>query len=222
MTNAEHYLLKTKDGKLSLVPNDAALPGPIYVEFAQGKLAYRRKHPGKEALKQALGLKAHPHPYVVDATAGLGQDACMLAHFGCRVLMIEQSAILAQLLEDGLTRARLHFPDLMARLSYVCGDARVLLKNLEEQPDIVYLDPMFPERKKSAQVKKEMWVLQHILKPESSDDLLAIALAVAKHRVIVKRPYYADCLNKQKPNFQLKGRTNRFDVYLSGERGQRE
>ena len=202
--------LETLDGKLHLVAEDGL---KVCVDFVEGKAAYRRDHPGKELLKKALNLKSNPRPFVVDATAGLGRDALMLAHFGCDVLMLEQSTMLHELLLDGLKRAETGIPELASRLSLKQGESAELLKSLDRNPDIIYLDPMFPDRKKSAKVKKEMQVLR-ALNLDAGEDLLPAALEIANDRVIVKRPRLAPYLNDQKPDYQLEGRSVRFDVYL--------
>jgi 16S rRNA (guanine1516-N2)-methyltransferase len=126
----------------------------------------------------------------------------------------------AALLADGLRRASLE-PTLSTWLPQALqlehGVAIELLSAWQyEQPDVVYLDPMFPHRKKSAAVKKEMRLFQQLLGPDQDADLLlAPALNLAKKRVVVKRPAGAPYLAEQKPDIELKGKANRFDVYLN-------
>ena len=61
--------------------------------------------------------------------------------------------------------------------------------------DVVYLDPMYPHKQKSALVKKEMRVFQHLVGADlDADELLLPALQLAKKRVVVKRPDYAEFL----------------------------
>jgi 16S rRNA (guanine1516-N2)-methyltransferase len=82
-------------------------------------------------------------------------------------------------------------------------------------PDVVYLDPMFPHRKKSAAVKKEMRLFQQLLgSDDDADLLLEPALTLAKKRVVVKRPSGAPFLANKKPHIEMLGKANRFDVYL--------
>ena len=77
--------------------------GPSYVDFET--LAKRPKQ-GKDLLAKAVGIKGNYYPTIVDATAGLGQDAFMLVNYGCQVTMIERSPVIAALLQDGIERAK--------------------------------------------------------------------------------------------------------------------
>lgn len=127
------------------------------------------------------------------APTGLGRDAFVLACLGCRVRMFERHPVVAALLEDGLRRAYADpelGPWLATRLTLHHGSSLSALAQLHSAPDVVYLDPMFPHRQKSALVKKEMRVFQLLVgADEDADGLLAPALAL--RRVVVKRPDYA-------------------------------
>jgi 16S rRNA (guanine1516-N2)-methyltransferase len=82
------------------------------------------------------------------------------------------------------------------------------------RPDVVYVDPMFPLRKKSAKVKKAMQAFHAIVGTDpDADDLLANALNVARYRVVVKRPAGAGFLAETKPNYSLEGKSTRYDIY---------
>lgn len=82
------------------------------------------------------------------------------------------------------------------------------------RPDVVYVDPMFPLRKKSAKVKKQMQAFHAIVGTDpDADNLLANALAVARYRVVVKRPSGAGFLAETKPNYSLEGKSTRYDIY---------
>jgi 16S rRNA (guanine1516-N2)-methyltransferase len=195
---------------------------PIKVDFAVKKITYRRKLNKKnESLAKAVGIKPKIKPHVLDATAGLGRDAFILASLCCKVTMLEKSPIIAALLQDGLTRAARDsaLTETASRMQLIQTDNIKYMRQLKpaQFPDVVYLDPMFPPRKKSALVKKEMRILAKLLEDEPPVDekkLLEAARACAKKRVVVKRPRLAKPLNNQPPNFSIKGRTCRFDVYL--------
>lgn len=203
-------------------------PGPVWVDLTGGRLLRQRKEPGlkRQPLGRALGLhkpREGGAPFVVDATGGLAKDAALLVFMGCRVLLVERSPVLAVLLEDGLARAH-EDPDvgpvLEAALTFVEGDSRAVLERLLDEgqrPDAVYLDPMFPERRKSALVKKEMQVLQRLHgEPKGATDdaaLLEVARRAARERVVVKRPKGAPDLGPG-VSFRVPGDTVRFDVYL--------
>ena len=168
-------------------------------------------------------------PQLIDATAGLGHDSLLMAHLGANVTLVERHPILYTLLESTHQQASLDpfLKSIVARIQLVFSDSADYLKQCANQhvdADVVYLDPMFPQRdqnqnaiKKQAQVKKQMQLL-HLLLPEDGemdlgDELLALAQSVAK-RVIVKRPRHAIYLNAQKPDHQWLGDACRFDAYF--------
>lgn len=206
---------------LELRQLDEPKVGAVKVDFASDALTFRRLHGGgkKEAIARAIGLKGQDSLRVLDATAGLGRDAFVLASLGCVVDMIERSPVVAALLQDGLARATSDVnlsAWLPANMQLFHGVATDMLANWSsEKPDVVYLDPMFPHRKKSAAVKKEMRLFQQLLGPdEDADLLLEPALALATKRVVVKRPTGAPFLAGKKPQIEMTGKANRFDVYL--------
>ncbi len=203
--------------------------GPVYVEFEAGRFGYRRSMPlRREAVVRAVGFKGDPLD-VVDGTAGLGRDALVLASVGCRVTALERSAVVYELLADGLRRAR-HDPDLAsvitANVTLLHADAVEYLGGLSgeppasraRRPDVVYLDPMFPERSGSAVAKKELRLLARLVgTSEDAEALLAAAVASGAPRVVVKRPRLAPALSVRgaaAPGMRLEGRSSRFDVYF--------
>lgn len=198
------------EGRLGLWP-PLGKATPLFVDFQQGALGYRlqRGRAQHERLVKALG-RLPEQSVVVDATAGLGRDSALLAAAGYQVLMIEEQAPLQLLLEDALA----HCPSTLS-LRLLKGTAQQWLPTLT--PQVVYLDPMFPERRKSAAVKKELAWLQHIAPipaVEEEQELLTLARQVATHKVVVKRPAKAPYLAQETPSSQLNGKAVRFDVYL--------
>lgn len=204
-----------------LIDQDEPGMTPVVIDFVSGKTAYRRKygHAGGEAISRAVGIKKGHRPTIVDVTAGLGRDAFVLATLGCRVHMIERSAMIATLLEDGLRRARQDEKIgglITDKLSLTCGDSRQTLLQAPFQPEVIYVDPMFPQKDKSALVKKDMRMVQEIVGPdEDADELLHVALTFATNRVVVKRPAYANFLAERKPQASIKTKKHRFDIYLT-------
>lgn len=192
---------------------------PIVVDFVGGKAGHRRKFGGGKGqdIAKAVGLNKGVKPSVLDATGGLGRDAFVLASLGCNVTMIERSPVVAALLEDGLRRA-LEDSDvspIAEQMSLLKGNAIDLMKSSENQYDVVYLDPMFPHREKSALVKKEMRLFQDLLGDDpDADQLLQPALDLAEYRVVVKRPRLAPDLNDQAPTYRLEGKSCRYDIYV--------
>lgn len=197
-------------------------PVSICVDLVAGQVAYRRQHGGgrKQHIAKACGLKANWQPKVLDATGGLGRDAAELRNLGCELRIIERSPYVASLLQDGILRAQQSsvtgdlFKD---GFELFHGQSTDLIQKLseQEQPDIIYLDPMFPPKQKSAAVKKEMRLVKLLVGEDpDADKLLSIALENAKKRVVVKRPSYAPFLNQQKPSMSIETKGNRFDVYM--------
>ena len=187
-------------------------------DFLEGRMAARLRDArrGEGRLATALGLKKHPDPLVLDATAGLGRDSVLAAALGCHVIACERSPIVALLLRDALARAdNGGLRDLAGRVDVRDGDARAILAALDERPDVVLVDPMFPDRRKAAKAQKEMQLLQRLLGPDDdAEDLLAVALEYAVHRVVVKRPPHAPPVGGKKPAFVVEGKSARYDVYV--------
>lgn len=195
----------------------------IQVDFVSGANHHRRLHGGGrgQLLAKAIGLKSgNKIPFVLDATAGLGRDAFVLATLGCPVHLYERSGVVHQLLQDGLLRARATddraISDIVFRMQLDNDNAISVLSRLppEKCPDVIYLDPMFPDRRKTAAVKKDMAVFHALLEGDGdADALLEIALEKAVCRVVVKRPRHAPCLAGKKPSITMEGESTRFDIY---------
>lgn len=187
------------------------------IDFLSGKNAYRQQQLSikKELIARACGLKQGQRPVIYDVTGGLGRDSFMLARLGCQVTCIERHPEIAAALDDAFLRAKQAFPDL--DVTFIHADAIDILKALAKAnyPDVIYLDPMFPERKKSALVKQEMRELRELVgDDDDAVDLFELALTKAKQRVVVKRSRLAPQLSDAAPDIQYKGQSSRFDVYL--------
>jgi 16S rRNA (guanine1516-N2)-methyltransferase len=190
--------------------------GAVFADFASRRLVQAQQQ--RESLARAVGIKGDYRPSVLDATAGLGRDAFVLAAAGCRVLLLERSRVIAALLEDGLERVRgnLELAPMISRMSLYRADARDFLKQLSEteRPEVIYLDPMYPESGKSAAKRKEMRFFRELVGADpDAEELLELARKQAKRRVVVKRPLKAAALTP-KPGASLRGKTTRFDIYL--------
>ncbi len=195
--------------------------GPVFVDFVAGKAGFRRRHSGKkQPLARAVGIRGENTIHVLDATPGLGADTFVLAALGCRVRMVERSPVMAALLRDGLERAAAdpgvaHIID--QRLTLTEADARTFLESNASAPppEVIYLDPMYPHRTKSALVKKEMRRLRTLLgDDDDAPALLETALRHAGNRVVVKRPRLAPPLGGKKADWSIVGKSTRFDVHL--------
>lgn len=195
---------------------------PISVDFVSGKNAHRRKFGGGrgQPFAKAIGLKGGQNPTVIDATAGYGRDAFVLANLGCKITLIERQTLLWALLHDAIETAKQdpEISEIADRMSLIHGTSTDYLAQLPETewPDVIYMDPMYPSREKSALVKKEMQLLHQLVGPDiDSEDLLAIAQKRAKKRVVVKRPNSAPFISEQKPSVSIEGKTTRYDIYLT-------
>lgn len=213
-------LLFLDEQGLGLQVTGKGAPGPVRAEFVTGKMGYRREHGGGagQLVAKAVGLqKTRATLHVVDATAGLGQDAFVLASLGCRVTLFERNPVIHALLADGLARAALNVDcaAIVERMRLREGSSIDWLAQADaEAADIVYLDPMFPHRDKSALVKKEMQVFRTIVgDDEDSGQLLSVALERARYRVVVKRPRKAPVIEGPEPTTRIEGKSSRYDVY---------
>ena len=213
------FVLRVNMQTLELCKLDEPKLTPIKVDFVEGAVAHRRKFGGGRGqdIAKAVGLKHGFCPSVLDATAGLGRDAFVLASLGCQVTLLERNPIVAALLEDGLSRGLLNVDtqEICQRMQVTyCHSAQQMPE--QSKHDVVYLDPMYPHREKSAQIKKEMRVFQSLVGDDAdADNLLEPALALANYRVVVKRPNYAENLALKKPSTVIKMKKNRFDVYVN-------
>jgi len=191
---------------------------PFSIDFSSGKYDHRRRFGGGrgQAIARAVGLKQGQTPSVIDATAGFARDAFVLASLGCQVTMIEQNLVMSLLIEDALLRAA-DDPDIAEiadRMQLHQANAINILAEGKLQADVIYLDPMYPGRDKSALVKKEMQLLHQLVGTDiDSAELLAAARAKAGKRVVVKRPKGAEFVGGQKPAASVHSKNTRYDIY---------
>ncbi|MCI5207595.1 MAG: rRNA methyltransferase [Candidatus Electrothrix sp. ATG2] len=218
----DRLVLRLSEQGLELVkPDDPKLSGAVRVDFTAGHSAFRRKQQKKELLLRAVGGKGGGILKIIDATGGLGRDSFLLAAAGHQVRIFERQPVVAALLADGLERAAAHpeTAEICQQMRLCGGDAVPALQAMQRDGggkgiDVVYLDPMFPERRKSALVKKELQLLQLLAETDATPTgLLEAALETVAHRVVVKRPLKAPFLTARSPSHSLAGKTVRFDVY---------
>ena len=193
----------------------------LSIDFTTGPVAHRLRFGGGRGqdLPKAVGLKKGANPHVVDATAGLGRDAFLLASLGATVTLIERSEHLHALLAAALEKAREaggEVAEIAARMTLLYGDAKVLLPTLA--PEVVLVDPMHPPRGNSALVKQEMRQLREIVgEDHDALALMQVALATAQKRVVLKWPRKAAPLAGLKtPSHQILGKSTRYDVWMCG------
>jgi 16S rRNA (guanine1516-N2)-methyltransferase len=220
-SSADESLLRDTVGKFERLstPTD-----DYYLSFEEGVLQLRRigdrrgvfvteaeierRLSGPFLLGRACGLPASD-AHVLDATGGLGVDAMALSRRGVRVHIVEREPMLWALLKDLIRRAG------ATEVTATLADS---LDVLAESPvyDVIYLDPMFPERRKKALPGKRMQFLGELLAQSSQQRpfdmaLIAVAQSRARSRVVLKRRL-KDPLEAA-PDWSLKGRSIRYDVF---------
>lgn len=223
-TDSSHVLWVGSDG-LALGPFDGKISAATCIDFLDPTLLYRLRTSGKrQGIGKAVGLDKAAGISVLDATAGLGRDALVLAHLGCHVQMVEKSAVIHALLEDGLWRAQAagdqQLQQTLRRMQLARYDALQWFEDIQQgarpQPDVVYLDPMFPARTKSASVKKDIALLQDVLEEEKDfAGLLKAARSCAKYRVVVKRPGNKPGKDVPAPTLIVAGKSAHFEIYVN-------
>ena len=228
------FLLRADAAGLCLQDRGAPRAAPTRVDFCDPSLQHRLRTSGKrQGIGKAVGLDKLPPAaslQVLDATAGLGRDALVLAHLGCRVQLLERSAVLHAMLEAGLrqaevaqqTAAAAGVPTLAAlrRLTLQHAEARdcfaAIALGQQPQPDVIYLDPMFPPRSGSAKAKKDITALHGLLGSESDlAGLLRAALPCARYRVVLKRPEARLDDGLPTPTLWLQSKATCFAVYVN-------
>ena len=167
----------------------------------------KRRLQGEFSLARACGNKSGSALNILDATAGLGIDALALQARGNRLTLTEREPLLWALLSDLLRRAGT--PDVT--LHHM--DAKVFLA--QQAPfDVVYVDPMFPQRRKTALPNKRMQYLGELLHEpvaENLADFIEQARGVARNRVVLKRRLRDP--EVLVPDWQIRGKTIRYDVF---------
>lgn len=191
----------------------------LVIDFVGGAVGHRfRSSQGKnQSLLKAVGIAKGVVSKVVDATAGLGRDAFLMASMGAQVTLIERSPDIHARLADAMARAAAEggdYAETIARMTLLHGNSIELLPTLA--PDVVLVDPMHPPRHNSALVKKEMRILRDIVGVDADQiELMQIALACAKKRVVLKWPQYADPMpGLRPPSHQIIGKNTRYDVFM--------
>lgn len=190
---------------------------PFTIDFSSKEFLRRKDDKNQEILK-AIGIKKDQNLKVLDTTAGLGRDSFILANFGCKITMLERNPIIFLLLQNAIENSK-NNPEIaktIQNMTLINQNSIEYLKNLKENFDVIYIDPMFPKTNKSRLVKKDMQIFREIVGDDlDSNKLLELALQQNVKRVVVKRMKKAEYLANKKPNFEIMGNTTRFDVYIN-------
>jgi 16S rRNA (guanine1516-N2)-methyltransferase len=213
------------DGVFEFIESKLALnllldgkPNQLVFDFADGEVGFRAARVSKanEVVSKAIGCKPYYRPKVLDATAGMGRDSLIMALLGCEVTMFERNFAIFQLLQNALSIFKLdpNYYEVSSRISLSQKNSIESFTELSDV-DVIYLDPMFPARKKSALVKKEMRLFKLLAGEDlDADSLLESALNTTAKRVVVKRPKGAPLLAGKKPSHEIVAKKFRYDVYL--------
>ena len=188
--------------------------------FIEGPILHRLKY-GKgrgQNLAKAVGFKFNKNRTIIDATAGLGYDAFILASLGANVTLIERSERIYDLLKAAISEAKLHggeISKIVNRMNLLFGDSKDILPNIA--PEVILIDTMYKDRKKSALVKNDMRLVREVVGSDSDHvELINVALNNASKRVVIKQPRYAETLDNIKGcSHQILGKTIRYDVYIT-------
>lgn len=199
---------------LTLVGNDMKLRA----DFTSMLPRLKQSNLEHEMLVKAARIKGHTGELtIIDATAGFGEDSILLAGAGFNVIMYEYDSVIALLLEDAMKRAE-DIPELrdaIGRMHLIKSSSIEAMKNLDYKPDVVYLDPMFPERSKSALIKKKFQLLQCLECPcTDEEELLDAAFAAGPKKIVIKRPLKGEILAGKKPSYSLSGKAIRYDCHV--------
>ena len=188
--------------------------------FIEGPILHRLKY-GKgrgQNLAKAVGFKFNKNRTIIDATAGLGYDAFILASLGANVTLIERSEKIYDLLNAAISEAKLYggeISKIVNRMNLLFGDSKDILPKIA--PEVILIDTMYKERKKSALVKNDMRLVREVVGSDSDHvELINVALNNASKRVVIKQPRYAETLDNIKGcSHQILGKTIRYDVYVT-------
>jgi len=200
-------------------------PGKLRTDFGSGRFGYRAARFGRsEPLLRAVGISKSGPLHIVDATAGLGQDGFLLASTGAFVTLIERSPVIYSELVQALevAKADVNLADIVARMTVLYGDSQLLLPTLKA--DVFYIDPMHPERKKSALVKEPMRLLRNVVGTDpDSGALIQSALNHSPGRVVIKWPAKA-ALPDTVPSasYELRAKTTRYCVFISADHAAKQ
>lgn len=226
------FCLYFNENRLTLRDQTTTNPVDVCVDYCAGKNRHRVQFGGGlgQPLARAINAKAlrsatEHQPMICDATGGFGRDALVFATLGCRVVILEQSAIIYELLKDGIGRAQTDdtFSETANRMEVHLADSTQLPKVWPHQvaPHTVYLDPMYPRTDKTAAAKKEMQTLKKLFADSDNNAdadraLLTAALHTATNRVVVKRPKSAQPVEGATPVGNISSINTRYDLYKPG------
>lgn len=170
------------------------------------KETFFKSSPYSEPIAKAIGLKAgREKPSVLDASGGLLGDSLLMLSLGLPNIHVrERHPLAAVLIQNALrfSKANIHFEHKSA-----CELAR--------DYDVIFFDPMYSDKKSKNVPKKEMVLFRQWVGSDPDASSVAIGLREkARNRLVIKRSIKAQPLIEN-PSLQFKGKSTRYDVYLS-------
>lgn len=180
------------------------------IDFINDKKNYLKTKQSmkKELIARAMGSGRYGNK-ILDLSAGLGIDSVFLAQLGFSVTALERNP----LIYFALSEAQKQSSEL--KVDFIFSNALDFLQNTEGEFPVIYFDPMFPEKTKSALPRQEMvFFRQMVGADEDSSQVLEAAIKrKGVRRVVVKRPIKAPWLGERKPQSSIEGKLIRFDIY---------
>lgn len=205
--------LVVKNGVLSLTDNNLSMEG----DFSKMSNRLKPNNLNGEMIVKACKIKGSSNYSVLDATAGMGEDSFLLSASGFNVTLCEYNKIIYSLLENTFERATedKKIKSIVQKMKIKNVDSIEYMKSLTEKPDIILLDPMFPERKKSGLIKKKFQLLQQLELPDSNGaELINTALSLNPKKIVIKRPIDSEYLGNIKPDYFIEGNSIRYDCII--------
>ncbi|CAL4324691.1 class I SAM-dependent methyltransferase [Buchnera aphidicola] len=216
-TKNTNFSLIIKNHRIELQNNLKNKEKNIWVDFNYKKFQKYKKDK-KIKIIQTLGIKKNYIPHVLDSTAGVGKDSFIFFSHGCKVTMVEKNPILSILLYDGLYRGfQNHKIGILMKknIQLIYNTSNNLKKIKILKPDVIYLDPMFPQKKKKSLPKKNMQTIQKLIGNDTDSHILfQQCKQFAKNRIVVKRKMTSKYISNDLPDFNIKTKKHRFDIYL--------
>ncbi len=210
-----NYFVYDTNG-LSFVKDSINPKEVLHIDFLKGTLGWRLKRVNHERnLRKALG-KTKKQLSIFDSTAGLLTDTMIFLSLGHKVVAVEQSKIIYSLVKDGISRAKDKIPELK-NLIFLNDNSLEVYKSMTKGFDVIYLDPMYPSLNKNNKKSGRLDNIKKILEIEnftdSGENLVKNFFDLEYKKIILKRPLKFR-KNYSNINYQVLGKTTRFDIYL--------
>ncbi len=213
--SANNYFVYDTNG-LSFVKESINPKEVLHIDFLKGALGWRLKRVNHERnFRKALG-KTDKQLSIFDSTAGLLTDTMIFLSLGHKVVAVEQSKIIYSLVKDAILRAKNKIPELK-NLTFINDNSLEVYKSISKGFDVIYLDPMYPsshkKNKKSGRLENIKKILEIENLSENGENLVKDFFNLEYKKIILKRPLKFR-KNYSNINYQVLGKTTRFDIYL--------